>query len=491
MPDTAPTSKAQPLCVDLDGTLLATDTLCEALLKLLQTQPFRVLVILFWLVRGRAAFKRRLFHHVALDPAILPIHADVVAFLRQQKEDGRTLILATGTDALAARPIAEHFGFFDQVIASEGQANLTGREKLRAIRQAIGEGCEFDYMGNSSADLPLWEASRNAYLVEPSKLVQRRAQAICTPAKIFGRSFRPFRDLLGAMRLNQWAKNLLLIVPMAAGHELARFSHWLSFLCAFLAFGLGASAIYLLNDLFDLDADRRHPNKRQRPFAAGRLGPQTGLLAAGTLLPITLVFSQLTLGAAFTAMLLVYVLLANAYSMYFKRKLILDVLFLAGLYTHRIVAGGVMLKSGADVVDVFPTPWLLAFSMFLFLSLAFVKRYAELLRLRDSGSERRVSGRGYVVGDVGLIRSVGTTSGYLAVLVFAFYISQGVHVSIHYSHPNLLWFVCPVLLYWITRLWFLAGRGVIREDPVLFALTDRVSYAAGIVMLAIVIAASV
>lgn len=475
-----------PLCVDLDGTLLATDTLWEALFTLIKSKPFHALAMPLWLLGGRAAFKGKLFALAPLNPESLPYREDVLTFLQKQKQDGQTLLLATGTDVLAAQGIADHLGLFDRVIASDGQTNCTGLAKLDAIRQNIGNA-SFDYIGNSRADLPLWQASRNAYLVTPSPRVQHRANAICSPVKVFGPPSNRFQDLLEAMRPKQWAKNLLLIVPLAAGHELGDLARWLEFLLGFVAFSLCASAIYMLNDLFDLDADRHHEIKRGRPFAAARLTPDIGLLAAASLLPAAFILSLFTLPKAFTGMLLIYVLLTVAYSVSFKRKLILDVIFLAALYTLRIVAGGMLPD---PEVKVFPTPWLLAFSMFLFLSLAFLKRYAELLRLHDRGGKQHAPGRGYVVDDLDLIRAAGTNSGYLAVLVFAFYINNSDAVHDLYPGRDLLWFVCPVLLYWITRLWILTGRGIVCEDPVLFALTDRVSYGAGAVLLCIVIAAS-
>lgn len=274
--------------------------------------------------------------------------------------------------------------------------------------------------------------------------------------------------MIRALRPAQWSKNLLLAVPMLVGHRLGDGRKWTELALAFAAFSLAASAVYIINDLADLAADRRHPTKRGRPFASGELSRGTGLAMAGVLIAVAAGISAAGLPGAFGWALGAYLLLTSAYSMGLKRAAILDVILLAGLYAHRLIAGGL-------ATDVFPSPWLLAFSSFLFLSLALAKRVAELLALKDAG-DTQAAGRGYAVGDIELLKAAGVSSGYLSVLVFCLYISSDA-VTLLYRSPLILWLICPLLVYWITRVWFLAQRRVLLEDPVLFTLTDKVSYA--------------
>ncbi len=485
----------RPLVIDLDGTLVATDTLWESLLLLARDRPADLLKLPVWAAAGRAAFKQKLAQRVRLDPAALPYRQPVLSFLRQQKQQGRQLILATGADQRTAKRVAQHLQLFDDVIASDGITNYTGKRKLAAIRDAVGRR-EFDYVGDSYQDVPLWRQAHEAILVEPNALVLRRVRAEGKPTKVFGDPSGRALDLLRACRLSHWAKNLLLAVPLVVGHEYGDPAKLVALLVAFVAFGLCASSVYVFNDLLDLPADRQHPSKRNRPFAAGRLPIRTGLITAGLLIAAGFVLAACVRPSpwAFVGMLGLYLVLTTAYSLYLKRKPVVDVLVLAGLYTHRILTGGV-------VVSIIPTPWLLAFSVFVFVSLAFAKRYTELLSLRErlgadraeaaqaDQARRTGTGRGYLAEDIGAVASFGATSGYLAVLVFCLYITSLDETGL-YQRPELLWFICPILLYWISRIWLLARRGQLHDDPVIFALTDRVSYVAGALILFIIMAAA-
>lgn len=478
------TDNSRPLCVDLDGTLVATDTMYESLLLAVRTRPLHLIAAPFWLFQGRAFFKQQLARRAIPDPATLPYRDELVLYLRDQKAAGRRLILTTGTDALVAGTIAKHLDLFDAVLASDGRTNCTGSAKVQAICAHL-DGESFDYVGNSTIDLPVWKAGNDALVAAPSKHLLRRLETLKKPTRVFEASGGRASDLVKALRFNQWAKNLLLLIPMLVGHRMALTELWpnlLSCLMAFITFGLCASSVYLCNDVLDLESDRRHPTKRRRPIAAGRVAVSAavawsfGLAAAGLLL------GSVLLGPMYALMLLIYIAISFSYSLYLKRLLVLDVITLAALYTHRIVAGGL-------AVDVTPSPWLLAFSMFLFLSLAFVKRYGELVVLRDTTTVGAF-GRGYRVGDIDVLRAVGPANGFISVLVFCLYI-QSETVADLYEQPALLWGICPILLYWITRLWFLADRKVLTDDPLLFALRDKISYGAALLLLVLVVLAKI
>lgn len=468
-----------PLCVDLDGTLVATDTLHESLLWMLRHEP---VALIRTLLRGgdRAALKRRVATSAPIDASALPYREDVLAFLREQKQQGRTLLLATASDEAVARAVSEHLGLFDGVLASDGRRNLKGGNKLAALRETLGES-PFDYMGDSSADLPVWAAARKAYAVSPGQSTLRRLAAQREPERVFLTDHSRARAVLDALRPSQWTKNLLLLVPLFSAHLVTDTARFAGVAVALVAFSLVASSGYVLNDLLDLGADRAHPRKRRRPFASGRLSPAFGVVLLPVLLLLGFGLASALLPTKFVGMLGVYLVLTCAYSLYFKRKLLCDVILLAGLYTLRVLAGGA-------AIDIIVSEWLLAFSMFLFLSLAFVKRYGEL-RLMAEQDLKQAQGRGYRVDEMDLIATLGSTSGFLSVLVFSLYINSG-NVEELYRRGELLWFTCPLLLYWVMRIWFMARRGELRDDPLTFALRDRVSMGTGALMALIVIAAT-
>jgi 4-hydroxybenzoate polyprenyltransferase len=462
------------LCVDLDGTLVRTDLLWESLLLVLKREPWVLLLLPLWLLRGgRAHVKERIARRVAVDAAVLPYHEELLAFLQAEHAAGRRLVLATATHRRLAEPVADHLGLFDEVIATAGVANLAGAAKGRALAARFGAG-GFDYVGNSHADVAVWRAARQALVVAPSRGLLTRARAAAPVGRIFpGRPGR-VRALVAALRLHQWVKNILIFVPLATSHTFTDPARVGAALWAFLAFGVCASGVYVLNDLLDLAMDRRHPRKRRRPFAAGMLPIPVGVALVPTLFAVAFTLSLLTLPLGFTGILAAYLAVTTAYTFWLKRLEVLDVIVLALLYTARVVGGAV-------AIGVVLSPWLSALSVFVFLSLAVLKRYAEL------GVVGETLGRGYVAGDRAWLGQVGVTSGYLAVLVFALYI-YGDGVRALYGRPEILWLACPALLYWITRLWFLAQRGRVDDDPVVFAGRDRVSWVVaalvGLVMLA-------
>ena len=480
----SPIPAARMLFVDLDGTLIQTDLLQEATLALFKRSPWRLLRALLELAHGRAAFKRALSAAVSPEIRQLPFRVEVLEYIVTQRALGRKVILATAADAVWAQRVAAELGVFDGVLASDGTHNLKSREKLEAIQaycRAHGS-VEFDYLGDSAADLPIWREAHGVCLVAPSGRLLRKVREYAEPAAILGTRNVTARSVLAALRPQQWVKNVLVFAPLVASHNLFHVALAWAAAVAFVCFCFCASAVYVLNDLSDIDADRRHPAKRVRPFASGALPVSWGLPLAGGLLIVAFAVAALTLPAGFSVALAVYFATTCAYSFLAKRIAMLDVLLLAGLYTIRVLAGG-------TATGIVVSEWLMAFSMFLFVSLAFAKRYAELERLLRA-NEESASGRGYLVSDIGLIESMGPASGYIAVLVLALYIN-GEQMKALYRTPWPLWLACPVLMYWIGRVWIKAKRGELSEDPIVFALRDRVSLFLGVVVVGLLVAASV
>ncbi len=453
------------LCVDLDGTLIRSDLGVESVLALLRRNPLYLLLLPFWLLRGRASLKRAVALRVRLDVARLPYHQRLLEWLGGEQAR-RRLVLCTASDQRLAEAVARHIGLFSVVHGSDGRRNLSGRAKAALLEREYGAGA-FDYAGNAAVDLAVWRRARHAIVVNAPTRVLRRARAAARVSDVFERPAGRGRAWLAALRPHQWLKNALVFVPLLAAHQALVPQAATRSLLAFAAFCLCASAAYLLNDLLDLEADRLHPRKRGRPFAAGALMPGGGLLAAAALAVVAFALAA-PLALEFISMLFGYALLTLAYSLWIKRIAMLDVVTLAGLYAIRILAG-------AAAIPVPASFWLLAFSMFLFFSLALVKRALELQQLAQAGVAQ-VAGRGYLAADLGLVQALGSASGYLAVLVLALYIDSAASAAL-YAQPMRLWLLPPILLYWISRTWLLATRGEMHDDPVVFALTDRVSLA--------------
>jgi 4-hydroxybenzoate polyprenyltransferase len=465
-----------PLCVDLDGTLCRSDTLWESVLQLLRQAPWLLLSMPFWLLRGRAAFKHRVAERAQLDAGRLPYHEELLAWLRQQRREGRELVLCTAAEARIAQAVSDHLGLFSSVIATTDAHNLKGERKRDALVQRYGTH-GFDYAGNDRADLPVWSSARRAVVVSAPVSVRRSLGNGVEVERIFDGQPLPLLAWMRALRIHQWVKNFLIFLPLLLSHRLS-YAGLADAAVAFLAFSLCASSVYLLNDLFDLDADRRHPRKRERPFASGLLSIPMGLAVAAALLTGAVGLAT-ALPDRFMFVLGFYYAVTLTYSLYFKRFATIDVMLLAGLYTLRLIAGG---AATATMLSF----WLLAFSMFLFLSLAVVKRYAELLLTKDG--DGKAAGRGYVADDLPLLRALGVASGFASVLVLALYVNSPQSIA-GYSSPKVLWLLCPLLLYWISRVWMLTHRGRMHDDPVVFALRDRVSLVLVAAMAAVVMLA--
>ncbi|MEI8382082.1 MAG: UbiA family prenyltransferase [Planctomycetota bacterium] len=481
------------LFVDLDDTLIKTDLLAESVVKAAKNHPLGLLRALCSLTKGRAAFKDAMAGIVTPDVTHLPYQTEVLNLLEQQHNDGVTLVLATASPRPWADAIAAHLEIFDAVLASDDGRNLKGSRKLEAI-QAYCQQEHHDswaYVGDSEADLPIFSESDRAYLVSRSRRLQAKANRVASGRlTVLSQSRTTWKDVAKALRPHQWAKNILVFVPMILAHAFAA-PQILATLLAWVCFSCVASSVYILNDMLDVETDRRHPRKCRRPFASGKLPLLVGPLMATSLLGIGITVAATALPVRFLLLLCGYWCLTTLYSVWLKHKLILDVMVLAGLYTLRVIAGGA-------AVNLPVTEWLMAFSMFLFTSLAFAKRYAELTRLLDESvaagakpvideiasspeSTLKPFGRSYRLEDIGMIESIGPTSGYLAVLVMALYINSTQGTAL-YRNGWTLWYICPVLMYWITRLWIIAKRRRLSEDPVVFALKDRVSHLLGLVV---------
>lgn len=459
-----------PLVVDLDGTLLRSDLLLETGLAFVRHRPLKALRLFKWLVKGKAALKANLARAVDIDVTVLPYDPAVLDLVNSARNSGRKVVLATASHISLAERIAVHLDIFDQVLASDEKVNLSSHRKRDLLVENFGvKG--FDYVGNSSDDLSVWEVARDAYVVNPERGVERRAQVIGNVKEVMLSNVAGVKDWRKALRLHQWMKNILIFVPLLAAHQLGNYLLIWQGVLAFLFFGLCASSVYLLNDLLDLADDRHHGTKRFRPFASGRLSISSGIMVFPVLLIGAFAGAALFLPWAFVATLVAYYILTFAYSLWLKRQMAVDVIALAALYTLRIIAG-------AAAFGLELTFWILAFSMFMFLSLALVKRYAELGEARRKGLTQKTRGRGYYPGDLEMISSLGASSGYLAVMVLALYIHDQATTSL-YAHPQIIWLACPLLLFWVTRVWMLTHRGQMHDDPVVFAIRDRVSLMVG------------
>jgi 4-hydroxybenzoate polyprenyltransferase len=466
-----------PLVIDLDGTLVKTDLLYESYFSAASGALQHHAAVARALLRGKAPLKAYLARSGKVDYSLLPYDQSVLELIARVRAEGRPVYLATASHRRHAEGIAAHLGLFDGVFASEEDTNLSGEAKARRLIEAFGER-GFDYAGNGVADMAVWPAARKAYAIGASPGLARKAERLGLEVEHLDRKTPALRDWLTALRVHQYAKNLLVFVPLLTAHAFTAPQLFRTVL-AFLAFSLCASAVYILNDLIDLDADRQHPSKRLRPFASGAIPIAQGVIAIPLLLALGFGFA---LYASFSVcfVLAAYLALTLAYSLRLKRKLLIDVVVLALLYTVRVVAG-------AAALPVMVSEWLLAFSMFIFTALALVKRYVELALWIDKGLTGP-SNRNYKMADLPIVGALAAASGFNAVTIFALYISSPA-VRDLYKHPERLWLICPILLYWIGRTILLANRRHLHDDPIVFALRDPVSRLAGLLMVAVVLIA--
>lgn len=446
--------------MDLDGTLVHSDMLHESLLLASKSSLAVLTALPFWLKHGKAQFKHRVSEVTEIEAALLPYNDDVLLLIESARAEGRPVFLVTAASKKVARAVAKHLGVFDAVFSSDEFNNLSSDVKAQRLVDHFGER-GFDYIGDSRADLAVFKRARRAYLISSQKSLLKAAEdnhdIVFLDNKKGG-----IRVWVRALRVHQWLKNLLVFVPLMAAHQVTDLPLLLSTIIAFLSFSLCASSVYVLNDLLDLPADRKHHRKKSRPFAAGELSIRSGLVAVPLLLAMSIIFA-LQLNPRFLAVLGSYYILTVTYSFFLKKQVIVDVMLLASLYTLRIIAGSV-------ATDIKPSFWLLTFSMFVFLSLALVKRFSELRALTTS-SKAALTGRGYRSDDLPVVLSLGSSSGMVSVLILAMY-TQAEIVPAMYAAREWLWLAPPLMLYWTARLWMKAVRGEVNEDPVLFAAKD-------------------
>jgi 4-hydroxybenzoate polyprenyltransferase len=474
------THSERPLIIDLDGTLIHTDMLYESAMRLLRDKPHFVLAIPFWLFGGKALLKKKLALHVNNDITSLPFNQKLINWLQLQKDLGRKLVLCTASDTAIAKMIANHLKIFDEVIASEGIVNLAGKNKANALIEKYGEK-SFDYVGNSSVDLLVWEKSKQGVVVNGSSKLVDQARSITEVTHVISKDKNNLKTWVNVFRLHQWIKNILIFVPILAAHQAITEGSgaWINLGLAFLSFSLCASSVYIVNDLLDLESDRLHPRKCSRPFTSGQVPIWLGVVLILVLIIASLVIAQ-SVGDSFLPWLLVYFGLTCAYSWVLKRIVLVDCLTLSILYTLRIIAG-------AAAVSVPLSFWLLAFSIFLFLSLAFIKRFVDLQAQLNS-SYNIVHGRGYYLDDATLVQQMGVTSGYVATLVLALYLNSDNVIKL-YRNSEMIWGAVLLILLWISWMWLKAHRGLMHDDPIVFAVKDKASLLIGIFFMAILILA--
>ncbi len=452
------------LYVDLDGTVIKTDLLYESILLLLKNNIFHGFLIPLWLLKGKAHLKHQLAQRVSIPVELLPLNPEFHRYLQDEVESGRDIVLISASSQIHVRQVSDHLGLFIDAMGSDEDHNLKSRNKVTRILQ-LDPGGKFAYAGNCADDIAVWSEATEVILVNCSKSLADKLPHQGDQIKHFDAPLSIARKFWQAMRPHQWLKNALIFLPLILSHQLNQPTLLLQACIAFLSFSLVASSVYLLNDMLDLNSDRQHQSKKRRPLASGDLPLSYGYAGAPLLLLCGFVVALL-LPPAFLLVLLAYWLMTTLYSFLLKSLYLIDVLTLASLYSWRIIAG-------SAAISVVTTNYLLAFSFFLFLGLAMVKRYTEFLNLQNQG-KIAVAGRGYRVENLQTLAAVGGASSVIAVAVFAFYINAPATMEL-YSSPLILWAICPLLCYLLWRIWALARRGELDEDPVLFAITDRKS----------------
>ena len=453
-----------PLVVDLDGTLINTDLLHEGFILLIRKNFFYVFESIVWLFKGKAYFKNKIFSHIIIHPELLPYNVELLDFLKEERNKGRKLILATASLQFSATEICKVHPIFDEIHGTES-INLKGKNKLNLLIELFGKS-KFDYIGNSNSDLVIFASSRYAYLVNPKRSLERKTRKTSNLKHTWNSGKGSIRSYLKGIRAYQWVKNFLIFVPLITSHSFHSFNLFVNTTLAFLTFSFVASSGYLLNDLLDLESDRAHLRKKFRPLASGKLSIPSGFFLAITLLTVGLVIAA-NLDLLFLIVVTLYFLLSFSYSVYLKKIALYDVFILALLYSIRVFAGAI-------VINVTLSFWLIAFSTFIFLSLALVKRYSELIMIKNEPNLRNKR-REYSVEDLNLLQIMGIVSGFLSVIVFSLYIDSP-EVALLYSKPKILWAMSLLFLFWISRIWHKTIHGKMTDDPIIFAIKDITSY---------------
>ncbi|HAW08158.1 MAG TPA: UbiA family prenyltransferase [Bacteroidetes bacterium] len=453
-----------PLVVDLDGTITSTDILMESMLELLKRNPLYIFLIIIWVAKGYAFLKQKIYERTQIDVSNLAYNQDVIDFVRLEKSKGRQIILATASLEPIAKQVADYLGIFDKILATTPQLNLRGNNKRQILIEYYGEK-GFDYIGDAYVDLYIWESSRYAYLVRPPKFLLWRAEKIARVEKIFPPKKSKIETFFDEIRYKQWLKNTLIFVPILLAHRF-ELIEYLYLLIGFIAFSFTSSSIYLLNDLIDIPSDRKHPLKRNRPLASGEMHITTGFYLSIFFFVAGFIISIAFLHPAFVIVQAIYFLSNWLYSRYLKKEVIIDIVVLSILYALRLIAGAVQ-------ADVDLSNWLLTFAIFLFLSLATLKRYLELGLLQKDG--RSNSSRGYTIEDRPILQLSGVSLGLISSLIFALY-TQSDKVAALYSHPNYLIGIVLVIVLFLLRTWVLSSRQVQNDDPLEIVMKDRVNY---------------
>ncbi|MEO9781884.1 MAG: UbiA family prenyltransferase [Sedimentitalea sp.] len=450
------------LVVDLDGTLLRSDILFESFWSALGKDwrvPFQAANSL---LKSKAVMKRELAQSGPLDVETLPYDPDVIAYVQDWRAKGGHAALVTASDERIAKDVVNHLGIFDEVYGSDGERNLKGPAKAAFLTQHYTDG--FAYMGDAQADIPVWSQATRAITVNAPTGLRNKVEKLDAEVEHLQTHSNAVKPYIKAIRPHQWLKNVLIFLPMMAAHQYDVGTFFAAFF-AFVSFSMVASSAYVMNDLLDLAADRAHPRKCKRPFAAGDIPIAHGTWMAFGMLALGAIIAA-SINMAFLGIMIFYYIATTAYSLNLKRRIVVDIMMLAGLYTIRIIAGGYATQIPLSV-------WLVAFSVFFFLSLASVKRQAELIDTANRG-KLEATGRGYQVDDLPLISQVAISSGYVSVLVMALYINSPTVMQL-YNSPLALWGVCLILLYWLTRVIMITHRGHMHDDPVVFAAKDRTS----------------
>lgn len=454
----------EDIYVDLDGTLVQTDLLFESAIQLLKNNFFYIALFPFWLLKGRSHLKSKIAERTSINIDSLPYNHNLIEYLREKKNDGHHLFLATASHQKFADQVSEHLGIFQGVIATNDRCNLKSHQKLVAIRK---NSDRFSYIGNSRDDYCLFEHAQNAILVNGSKRFTEKTNEIFKIDRVFPVTPWSFKTLLSSLRIYQWTKNVLLFIPLFLSGSLSEEQSLSTIVMMFFSFSLLASATYIFNDLSDIENDRQHPRKCSRPIASGVLPIPVAILSAFILIIASYSIAFL-IGPMATMGLSCYLVITLFYTYIAKTYFLVDVIFLATLYTIRIIIGAVVINLDVSI-------WLLAFSMFIFLSLALVKRVSELLTLQQK-SRTTTSGRDYTISDVNILTMMGIVSAFISVLVIMLFIAEGTE----YKNPEFIWFICPIVLYWTSRLWFKTIRHEMTDDPIVFAFKDKGSLVCGI-----------
>ena len=471
---------SNPIVVDLDGTLIKTDLLHEGILNLIRKNFIFIFLIPVWILKGRFYLKSEIFKRVKIKFDSLPYHEDLIEYLKEQKLNGRKIVLATASLKEQALDINTYLNnLFSDVYGSDNGVNLKSKKKRDFLVDLYGEK-QFDYIGNSKSDIPIFDKCDRAIAVNASKSVISKVKKTHSDIKIF-KSANKLKQFIKAIRVYQWVKNSLVMVPVITSQNWGNFERVEISIITIICFSLIASGGYLLNDLMDVESDRRHHRKKNRPIASGNISVITALIAMFFMIATGFSVSLLYDISTFLTLLL-YFVLSTAYSFALKRIVLIDLFILAMLYTLRIIAGGIATHISLSF-------WLLGFSVFVFFSLAVMKRSAEIIAKGENSTANKIAGRGYFTEDLNFLNQIGIASGYMGIVVFALYINSE-DVTLLYHSPQFLWLGCLLLMFWVNYLWYSTHKKRMTDDPIIFSLKNKVSIAT-LILIAISILISI